>query len=55
MSCLNVTQLQEVAADDAAPSRPSGISLGFSNRSRVLSKIQFKNKHYNKLPLMNTQ
>lgn len=42
MSCLNVTQLQEVTADEAASVPPSGISLGFSNRSRFPPKIQFK-------------
>lgn len=54
MSCLNVTQLQEVTADEAASTRPPGISLGFPNCSRFCSKIQLK-KHYNKLTLINTQ
>lgn len=40
MSCLNVSQLQEVTADEAASIRPPGISFGFSNCCTFLSKVQ---------------
>lgn len=54
MSCLNVSRLQEVTADEAASIPPPGTSLGFPSRSRFLPKIQFKKKKdYNKLALLN--
>lgn len=49
MSCLNVSRLQEVTADEAASIRPPGTSFGFPDFTLKYNK----KKDYNKLALLN--